>query len=102
MKEITKAREILKDYRAGQPLQVSGNGWLVRMSAALIASETRLGQLRSLSDMMAEDDGLWFIAETCAEAYLQQELRKLCGLIEYKQEGLAAERDGCGSPSSGA
>lgn len=42
----------------------------------------RLGQLRSLSDMMAEDAGLWFVAQTAAEAYLQQEVRKLCALIE--------------------
>ena len=42
----------------------------------------RLRTVRALSDAMAEDDGLWFKAETCAEAYLQQELRKLCALIE--------------------
>ena len=30
----------------------------------------------------AEDDGLWFIAETAAEAYVQQELRKLHAVIE--------------------
>ena len=30
----------------------------------------------------AEDDGLWFQAQTSAEAYLQQELRKLHAAIE--------------------
>ena len=30
----------------------------------------------------AEDDGLWFHAETCAEAYVQQELRKLHDAVE--------------------
>lgn len=30
----------------------------------------------------AEDDGLWFIAQTAPEAYLQQELRRLHSLIE--------------------
>lgn len=30
----------------------------------------------------AEDDGLWFIAESASEAYLQQELRKLHTKIE--------------------
>ena len=33
-------------------------------------------------DEQAEDDGLWFQAETAPEAYLQQELRKLHALIE--------------------
>lgn len=30
----------------------------------------------------AEDDGLWFVAETASEAYLQQELRRLAAAIE--------------------
>ena len=30
----------------------------------------------------AEDEGLWFIAATASEAYLQQELRKLHAVIE--------------------
>jgi hypothetical protein len=30
----------------------------------------------------AEDEGLWFIAQTAAEAYLQQELRRLHAAIE--------------------
>ena len=38
--------------------------------------------VKRLSDKMAEDEGLWFIAETAAEAYLQQELRRLCGAID--------------------
>jgi hypothetical protein len=32
----------------------------------------------------AQDDGIWFIPETAAEAYLQQELRRLHALIEGK------------------
>lgn len=39
-------------------------------------------RLRSLVNEQAEDDGLWFVAETCAEAYLQQELRRLHAAIE--------------------
>lgn len=38
--------------------------------------------VRAKSDQMAEDEGLWFQAETCAEAYVQAELRKLCAIIE--------------------
>lgn len=30
----------------------------------------------------AEDDGIWFIAETITEAYLQNELRRLHAAVE--------------------
>lgn len=49
---------------------------------ALRATNDALGRLREVSARMAEDDGLWFMAESAAEAYVQQELRKLCVLIE--------------------
>lgn len=52
---------------------------------AVLPSEAlayRLANLREMSDAIAEDEGLWFIAETAPEAYLQQELRKLCAAIE--------------------
>lgn len=42
----------------------------------------QIERLRSLVAAMAEDDGLWFVAQTASEAYLQQELRKLCAAIE--------------------
>ena len=38
--------------------------------------------VKALVDEQAKDDGLWFFAETCAEAYLQQELRRLHAAIE--------------------
>ena len=37
-------------------------------------------KLIKLVNKQAEDDGLWFIARTASEAYLQQELRKLLTL----------------------
>jgi hypothetical protein len=40
--------------------------------------------IKAVVDEQAEDDGLWFIAETCAEAYLQQQLRRLHEVIEGK------------------
>ena len=40
--------------------------------------------LQELVDMQAEDEGLWFIAETVSEAYLQHELRRLHALIEQE------------------
>jgi len=39
---------------------------------------------RKLVDEQAADDGLWFIATTAPEAYLQQELRRLHAVIENK------------------
>jgi hypothetical protein len=42
-----------------------------------------IAELRELVDRQAEDDGLWFIAQTAPEAYLQQELRKLHAAIEH-------------------
>lgn len=39
--------------------------------------------IRAVVDQQAEDDGLWFIARTAAEGYLQQELRRLHSVIEY-------------------
>lgn len=44
--------------------------------------ESALGRIRALVAAQAEDEGLWFEAETCAEAYLQQELRKLHAAVE--------------------
>ena len=45
-----------------------------------------------IKDMVAEqaeDEGLWFKAETAPEAYLQQELRKLHKIIEEIDNGSA-------------
>lgn len=42
-------------------------------------------KLQELVDKQANDDGLWFDAETITEAYLQQELRKLHKAIEDRE-----------------
>ena len=50
-----------------------------------IEAEARAAALvepRRLVDAQAEDEGLWFIAETVTEAYLQQELRRLHAAVE--------------------
>ena len=39
-------------------------------------------QLRKIVESQAEDAGLWFVAQTAPEAYLQQELRKLHDAVE--------------------
>jgi hypothetical protein len=41
-----------------------------------------LADVRALVSEQAADPGLWFEAETAAEGYLQQELRKLHAAIE--------------------
>jgi len=38
--------------------------------------------LWELVDRQAKDEGIWFLAETVTEAYLQQELRKLHDVVE--------------------
>lgn len=45
-------------------------------------AEEHLKQIQDLVDRQAEDEGLWFRAETAPEAYLQIELRRLHYLIE--------------------
>lgn len=47
--------------------------------ALLIVKET---ELRQIVDEQAEDEGLWFIARTAPEAYLQYELRRLHTAVE--------------------
>lgn len=42
----------------------------------------RLEAIQGLVKEQAEDEGLWFIARTAPEAYLQQALRELHALIE--------------------
>jgi len=39
--------------------------------------------VKALVDEQAEDEGLWFEAETVPEAYLQRKLRELHALIEH-------------------
>lgn len=50
---------------------------------------TSRDELLELVDRQAEDEGLWFVAETAPEAYLQQELRRLHAAVE----GLPTEAD---------
>lgn len=62
-------------------LAVNPAGLADTMCARAAIAET-LRDLRELCSRQAEDEGLWFQAKTAPEAYLQQELRKLHGVIE--------------------
>ena len=44
---------------------------------------TPLEEIRVLVDNQADDEGLWFVAKTAPEAYLQQQLRLLHALVEH-------------------
>lgn len=41
-----------------------------------------LAKIQKVVDEQAEDEGLWFFAETAPEAYLMKELRRLHAVIE--------------------
>jgi len=64
----------------------------ITSSQALVDQLTRerdearraLGAVKSFVSQQADDDGLWFSAETAAEGYLQSELRRLHAFIEGK------------------
>ena len=45
-------------------------------------SEEKLAKILKCVEDQAEDDGLWFVAETAPEAYLQKRLRELHAVIE--------------------
>jgi len=51
-------------------------------------AEQNLAVARELVRRQALDDGLWFVAETATEAYLQAALRELHRAVEgeYKQK----------------
>lgn len=63
--------------------------YLLDAERSLKVLEARLAALRALVNEQAEDDGLWYEAETASEAYQQQELRRLHRTIE-KEEQLPA------------
>lgn len=45
-------------------------------------TDNRLTTLQRIVTEQADDERLWFVAETAPEAYLQQELRRLHAAIE--------------------
>jgi len=47
--------------------------------------EQRIAHIRAVVNEQANDGGLWFVAETAAEGYLQQELRKLHKAVEEER-----------------
>ena len=70
---------------------LSNAGLAVQDTAHVSGLERRLSQIELRMSCQAEDEGLWFVAVTAAEAYLQQELRRLHEIIEGKTSAECAE-----------
>ena len=57
-------------------------GDLLEAAAELRRLHAQSDALRQIVDEQAEDEGLWFVAQTAPEAYLQQALRRLHAAVE--------------------
>ena len=69
------------DFLVPHDLDDRYGSWLeVTEAARLVAGAQRI------VNEQAEDDGLWFVAVTAPEAYLQEELRRLHAAIEESTE----------------
>jgi hypothetical protein len=55
-----------------------------KLTAELDRLREAATRVRQMVDAQALDEGLWFMAETAAEAYLQQELRRLHAALEVE------------------
>ena len=69
------------------PLPPGDIDQLIRLLTAVVVSvraheHQRWRAVRDVVDEQVEDGGVWFTAQTAAEAYLQQELRKLHAAVE--------------------
>jgi len=71
-----RALDDLRDLHANHNITYAGT--ISRLEAALAQPNTA----QQVVDEQAEDEGLWFRAQTAAEAYLQQELRRLHAAVE--------------------
>lgn len=55
---------------------------IARLSAGMSA---KIENVESVVKEQAEDEGLWFIAKTAPEAYLQKALRHIHSVIEHER-----------------
>lgn len=73
--DLTRAR--IREVR-----EAVGVDYLSEIPAEVARLRAGIEELRLLVSTQAEDEGLWFLAETMPEAYLQQELRVLHAAVE--------------------
>ncbi len=67
--------------------------WLTAVVVSVRADEhQRWRAIRDVVDAQVEDGGVWFTAQTAAEAYLQQELRTLHTAVAVARAALPAAR----------
>ena len=66
-----------------QALHVAENaGYPLALIKALRAALAQPNTAQQVVDEQAEDEALWFVAQTAPEAYLQQALRRLHAAVE--------------------
>jgi hypothetical protein len=63
-----------------------------RMVHRIAELEETIAVQLALVHRQAEDDGLWFVAQTAPEGYLQQELRRLHSAIEANAASLVEDK----------
>ena len=82
---MTTLREAVQQALEAMYEETAWFGPTPKGAAAITALRAALAQpsiSQQVVDEQAEDEGLWFRAETAAEAYLQQELRRLHAAVE--------------------
>jgi hypothetical protein len=84
----SKAREIA-DRHYGEligyvDLVAAAEEALLSNGNRIATLEASMALLKIITADQAEDEGLWFIAQTAPEAYLQEALRRLHAAIERK------------------
>ena len=75
---VEQALEAVEWSWGGEPMGTLERDAITALRAAL----AQPNPAQRVVDEQAEDEGLWFRAQTAAEAYLQQELRRLHAAVE--------------------
>jgi hypothetical protein len=78
LEQIKQRAEGYRNYSA--PFTVADD--VDALLAAIDELTAQRDKVLAVVNSQAEDEGLWFVAETAPEAYLQQELRKMLAVIE--------------------
>ncbi len=89
---MSELQDTLNRFKEGLPVVAQqdfhGVSEYVKDANLLIEAARKVADLQALAREQAEDEGLWFHALTAAEAYVQQELRRLHQAIEEVTETL--------------
>jgi len=81
-----------EDIEGGYEKDVALDAWRVAYQFAEKQARAEvLAPIKALVDKQAEDEGLWYRAQTAAEGYVQQELRRLHAVIELQPAAKALE-----------